>query len=170
MILDRDGTINIEKNYLFRIEEFEFIAGVPETIRSLNKSGFKVIVITNQSGIARGYFTEDEVRKLHGYINQELGKYAAHIDAFYVCPHHPDEGCECRKPNTKLYTAALKEWEIDTARSYMVGDKTTDLTPGKQLGMKTILVETGYGKQQIYDARYCDYQVESLKEIIKILC
>ena len=105
VFLDRDGTINVEKNYLYRPEEFEFIPKAPEAIAMLNQAGYQVIVISNQAGVARGYYTENDVETLHNYVNEQLKKWNAHIDAFYYCPHHPDAGigkykvkCHCRKP------------------------------------------------------------------------
>lgn len=169
IFLDRDGTINIEKNYLYKIESFEFIKGVPQTIKILNENDYKAIVITNQSGVARNFYTESDIKTLHDYINNELKKYNASIDDFYYCPHHPDHKCMCRKPNIGLFLNAIEKWNIDCNLSYVVGDKITDLIPGKKLGMKTILVETGYGKQQIFDEKFCNYRVKNLNQIIKIL-
>lgn len=170
IILDRDGTINVEKNYLYKIEDFEFIEGVPQTIKLLNDHNFKVIVITNQSGIDRGFYTEADVIMLHNFINQELEKINAHIDDFYYCPHNPDEtSCNCRKPNTQFHLQAIQKWNIDCRLSYIVGDKITDLIPGKKLGMKTILVKTGYGDQENSDKKYCDYVIANLNMISSIL-
>lgn len=176
VILDRDGTINVEKNYLYRIEEFQFIKGVPQTIKLLNENNYKVIVATNQAGVARGYYTEESVIKLHNFISEELKKYDAYIDDYFYCPHHPDAGigkykvnCACRKPNAGLYLAAMDKWAIDPNKSYVIGDKITDLIPGKLLGMQTILVETGYGKDQNYDKQFCDYKVKNINKIVKIL-
>ena len=99
---DRDGTINIDKGYVHRIEDFEFIKGMPEFIKKYNDEGYKVIVVTNQAGIARGYYTQKEVDILHNYINEELAKIGAHIDAFYICPHHPDLQVNVIVENQKL--------------------------------------------------------------------
>lgn len=155
VFLDRDGTINIEKKYLYKIEDFEFIDGAQNAIKLLNDSGYKVIVITNQAGIARGYYNEGDVENLHLYISEELRKYGAHIDAFYYCPHHPSEGkgiykinCDCRKPKSGLYRRAIEEFNISAQESYVVGDKVSDLIPGIALNMKAILLETGYGKEE----------------------
>lgn len=142
VFLDRDGTINVEKNYLYKIEDFEFIQGVPEAIKLLNDAGYLVIVITNQAGIARGYYTEEDMHKLHRYINQELIKYGAHIDAYYFCPHHPVHGigeykkdCNCRKPKTGMLEAAIKDFDIDVSKSYMFGDKEWDVEAGERMGV-----------------------------------
>ena len=148
IFLDRDGTINIEKGYLYKIADFEFIDGMPLAIQRWNKLGFLVIVVTNQAGIARGYYKEKDVEILHMYINEELSKYNAHIDKFYYCPHHPTEGkgkylkdCNCRKPKTGLFERAIEENDIDISESYLFGDKNSDLEAGKKLGIKSFLVD-----------------------------
>ena len=161
VILDRDGTINIEKNYLYKIDEFEFTYRADEAIKILNNSGFKTIVITNQSGIARGFFNEIDVEKLHSYINKKLSEIGTKIDKFYYCPHHPNYGidkyrkkCNCRKPNVELYQKAIDEFNIDVDRSYVIGDKISDLIPGNRLGFKCILVMTGYGAKESYKVEF----------------
>ncbi|MEO0106510.1 MAG: D-glycero-beta-D-manno-heptose 1,7-bisphosphate 7-phosphatase [candidate division WOR-3 bacterium] len=147
VFLDRDGTINIDKGYVHRIEDFEFIEGAVEAIGILNENGFKVIVITNQSGIGRGYYTEKDVEKLHQYINSELAKHNARIDAFYFCPHHPTEAlgkyrmeCNCRKPKTGLFEKALRDFDIDAQKSYVIGNSITDIESGRKIGARTILL------------------------------
>lgn len=152
VFLDRDGTINVEKNYLYRLEDFEFIPKAPEAIAMLNKCGYQVIVVSNQAGVARGYYTEDDVKKLHKYINLRLKEYNAHIDAFYYCPHHPEAGigkykknCHCRKPETGLFEMACNDFPIDVENSWMIGDNISDIKAGIRFNLKTILVRTGYG-------------------------
>lgn len=156
IFLDRDGTINVEKDYMYRPEDFEFIDGVPEAIKTMNELGYKVIVITNQSGIARGYYTENDLQVLHQYIDQKLKEVGANIDAYYYCPHHPTEGvgkykvdCNCRKPKTGLYEQAILDYDIDTQKSWVVGDRIRDLIPADILGMNKALVLTGYGENEI---------------------
>lgn len=153
VFLDRDGTINVEKNYLYKIEDFEFIEGAPEAIKLLNDNGYKVIVVTNQAGVARGYYTEDDVKKLHKYIDGELKKYGAHIDAYYYCPHHPIYGigeykveCNCRKPKPGLLERAIEDFGISVENSWLIGDNKTDIEAGNRLNLNTILVITGHGK------------------------
>ncbi len=152
VFLDRDGTLNEEKDYLYRIEDFVFIRGVPESIQRLKKAGFLVIVVTNQSGVARGYFTLAEVETLHRHIQKKLNKYGAGVDGFYVCPHHPDQGvgafrkhCNCRKGEPGLLLQAAADFGIDLTRSFMIGDKLADLQAGTRAGCRPILVLTGYG-------------------------
>ncbi len=154
VFLDRDGTINIEKNYLFRTEDFEFIPGSEKAIKLLNDNGYKVIVITNQAGVARGYYSEKEVKRLHEFINSKLETTGAHIDAFYHCPHHPVAGigfykriCSCRKPNTGLFERAKENFDVDVEKSYMIGDNIADIQGGNNFGVSTILVSTGYGSK-----------------------
>lgn len=173
VFLDRDGTINVEKNYLYRIEDFEFIEGAPEAIKLLNDNEYKVIVVTNQAGVARGYYTEADVKKLHKHIDDELRKYQAHIDAYYYCPHHPIYGigeykveCNCRKPKTGLLEKAVKDFAIDLSNSWIIGDKQSDVESGELLYIKTILVMTGYGADEKYKVQ-SDYIKEDLYSAIK---
>jgi len=153
VFLDRDGTINVEKDYLYRIEDFEFIPGAPKAIRLLNDRGFVVVVVTNQSGIARGYYACDDVEKLHRYMQSQLESYGAHIDRYYYCPHHPESGegefvvdCDCRKGKPGMLLRAAEELRIDLPNSYMVGDKHADVEAAVNAGCIPVLVRTGYGE------------------------
>ncbi len=149
IFLDRDGTLNIDKGYVYRIEEWEWIPGAIDAIAALRKAGFLVIVITNQAGIARGYYDEASMNHLHTIINMELQKYGTTIDGFYHCPHHPEFGkvreCECRKPMPGMIDKARQDFDIDLSRSWLVGDKAIDVQTGIAAGVKSILVLTGYG-------------------------
>lgn len=182
VFLDRDGTINEEVNYLYRPEDLKLLKGVAEAIRMLNEAGFQVIVITNQAGVGRGYYTESDVETLHQFLNSQLKKEGAHIDAFYYCPHHPEHGigiykvkCQCRKPETGMFLMAEKDFSVDKGHSYMVGDKLIDAEAGRNYGVTTVLVGTGYGKKiyqrdqennQMADTAY-DYYAENLKKAAK---
>lgn len=153
VFLDRDGTINVEKSYLHKIEDFEFIPGAPEAIKRLKDAGFLVIVVSNQSGVARGYFEEDAVHRLHEHLQNELKSYGTVIDAFYFCPHHPVQGlgtykvaCECRKGAPGMLLKAAVEHGIDLEKSFMVGDKLADIEAGQRAGCLPVLVLTGYGE------------------------
>jgi len=155
VFLDRDGTINVEKDYLHRIEDFEFIPGAAGAIRRLREAGFLVVVVSNQSGVARGYFTLDDVDRLHRHLQDALGNAGARIDGFYVCPHHPTEGigalgreCDCRKGSPGMLLRAAGELGIDLSRSYMVGDKIADIEAGEKAGCIPLLVLTGYGRRE----------------------
>jgi D-glycero-D-manno-heptose 1,7-bisphosphate phosphatase len=148
VFLDRDGTINVEVNYLSRVDDFELLSRAAEAIRALNQHDWRVIVITNQSGVARGYYTETTVAAIHDRMQRDLAEAGAMIDAIYYCPHQPDDACECRKPGTQLFEQAAREFTLDLAQCYCVGDKLSDLLPGRQLGCGTILVLTGHGREQ----------------------
>jgi D-glycero-D-manno-heptose 1,7-bisphosphate phosphatase len=141
--LDRDGTIARDVHYCRRVEDFEILAGVPEAIRLLNEDGYKVVVITNQSGIARGYFAEDTLAEIHQKMKDELAGYGARIDEIYYCPHHPDDGCACRKPMPGLILRAAADLGISLELSYFIGDMMLDVAAGKAAGCKTVLLDTG---------------------------
>ena len=135
VFIDRDGTINMEKHYLHKIEDFEFIHGSDKAIKMLNDKGFLVIIVTNQSGVARGFYNEEDVKKLHDHMKQELNKVGAHFDAIYYCPHHDESvikqykiDCDCRKPKTGMFNSAKKEFDIDLNNSWMIGDKKEDIS------------------------------------------
>jgi len=152
VFLDRDGTINEEKGYLFRTEEFTFIPGAPEAIRLLKEAGFLVIVVTNQSGVGRGYYDEAAVDALHQHLDEELAALGTGVDGYYFCPHHPEHGigpykleCECRKPLPGMLLQAAADHGIDLSRSYMIGDKLVDVTTGIKAGCRPLLIRTGYG-------------------------
>lgn len=174
VILDRDGTIIVEKNYLHKPEDLEIISGVAAAISKMNALGYKVIVITNQSGIARGYYTERDMHALHAHLQTLLAAENAHIDAFYYCPHHQEaslpqyrKDCDCRKPKTGLFERAIVDFSIDTENSWAVGDRARDLQPGARLGMKTALVLTGYGACE--NPSCADIAVADLREFAQQL-
>ena len=143
VFLDRDGTIARDVNYCRRVEDFEILPSVPEAIKLLNENGFKVVVITNQSGIARGYFTEETLAQIHQRMREKLAKHGTKVDAIYYCPHHPGDRCECRKPKTALFGRATEELDINLSHSFVIGDTQMDIGAGKTLGCKTVLVTTG---------------------------
>jgi D-glycero-D-manno-heptose 1,7-bisphosphate phosphatase len=148
VFLDRDGTLNVDKGYAHRIEDWEWLPGAVDAIAALKKAGFLVIVITNQAGIARGYYSGADVTRLHAWMNEELEKYGTRIDGFYYCPHHPEHGgeCECRKPRPGMLFQARQDFDIDFSRSWLIGDKASDIQASVAAGVKSILVLTGYGK------------------------
>ena len=151
VFLDRDGTINVEKEYLYRIEDFEFTAGAVEGIKLLNNAGYLVIVVTNQSGVARGYYTEADLERLHRHVDQLLMADGARVDAWYYCPHHLagnypyNQNCLCRKPLPGMLLQAATDHGIELSRSWMIGDKIADIEAGLAAGCKPVLVLTGYG-------------------------
>lgn len=140
VFVDRDGTINRDVPYCSRPEDFELLPTVAEGIRLLNEHGFKVVVVTNQSGIARGYFTEAMLHKIHRKMLADLAVEGAVIDAIYYCPHHPDDGCECRKPGTGLFHRAEAALDIDLAGSYVIGDRLLDVVAAREINCKVALV------------------------------
>ena len=147
---DRDGTLNVNTGYLYKVEEFQWMEGAVEAIRYCNDRGWLAIVVTNQSGVARGYYAEEDVQRLHAWMNEELEKYGAHIDAFYYCPHHPKGSvpeyareCSCRKPAPGLVETACKEHGIDKSRSCLIGDKEWDVECAGRAGVKGILYPGG---------------------------
>jgi histidinol-phosphate phosphatase family protein len=170
VFLDRDGTIARDVHYCRRPEDFEILPTVPDAIRLLNENGFKIVVITNQSGVARGYFTEEALAQIHDKMRRELARYGASVNAIYYCPHHPDDKCECRKPKTALFHRAAEEHDINFDASYVVGDTQMDVEAGKALGCRTILVTTGPGKGEgIADPPHyiADSLLEAVQWIIK---
>ena len=153
IFLDRDGTINEEMGYINHPDRFIVFPYVAESIRIFNSLGFVVVVVTNQSGIARGYFPESMVLELHERLLHMMKENGAKIDAIYYCPHHPVEGsgqyrqnCECRKPKPGMIVQAQKELNIDLQKSYMIGDRYKDVEFAKKVGVKSGMVMTGYGK------------------------
>jgi len=152
VFLDRDGTINEEVKYLGSPHQLRIIPGAAEAIARLNKAGIPVIVVTNQSGIARGYYTEDDVQDVHNYMDKLLADHGASVNAYYYCPHHPDAivkkyavDCECRKPRIGMLSAAAAQENVSLSQAYLVGDKRSDLRAAVNAGARGILVRTGYG-------------------------
>lgn len=159
VFLDRDGTINVEKEFLHRIDDFEFVEGAPQAIARLNKAGALVIVVSNQAGVALGYYPESDVQALHDHVQAELQRFGAHIDAFYYCPYHPDGTLEsyrkasaCRKPRPSMFKRAIRDFQLKGDRRFVVGDKLNDLVAGAQVGCATVLVRTGYGEEHLKQA------------------
>lgn len=152
VFLDRDGTVIVEKHFLHRPEDVELLPTVGETIARLNSLRIPVAIVTNQAGIARGYFAESCIPEVHARLDELLAKFGARVDAYQYCPHHPTEGlgeyktdCECRKPRPGMLLASARTLGIDIPRSLMVGDRMGDLQAGLNAGCKAGLVRTGYG-------------------------
>ena len=142
VFLDRDGVVNHDNGYIHKPADFVWIEGAKESIKRLNETGHLVIVVTNQAGVARGLYTECDVNALHSWVNLELRRIGACIDAFYHCPHHPDVGsgpytcqCECRKPAPGMLLQAMREWPIDRNRSFLIGDRESDLAAAAAAGI-----------------------------------
>jgi D-glycero-D-manno-heptose 1,7-bisphosphate phosphatase len=142
---DRDGVLNVDRGYTHRPEQLEWVNGAPEAVRLLNEAGYYVFVVTNQSGIARGYYDEAAVKSFHLHMQDALAAHGAHIDAFYFCPHHPDGSvksfamrCRCRKPEPGLLEQAAHEWPIDLAASILIGDKDDDMSAAASFKIRGI--------------------------------
>ena len=163
VFLDRDNTINRNVPYCRRPEEFELLPQVPEAIYLLNEAGFKVVVITNQSGIGRGYFTREDLGRVHVKMRNELWKQGgASVDDIYFCPHHPDIGCRCRKPGTLLLERAAYNLELDVPGSFVVGDSLSDVQMGQSVGCVTALVGLWNASQDLKPYPGPDYVADDL--------
>ncbi len=145
VFLDRDGTINEQMGYINHISRFKLLPKVADAIRMLNENNYLVVVVTNQSGPARGYFPIELVHEVNSYMQELLRKEGANIDAVYFCPHLPEDGCNCRKPKTGMIDMACRDLDIDLSHSYMIGDMCDDIELAKNAGIKGIMVKTGYG-------------------------
>ena len=169
VFLDRDGTIASDIPYCRRIEDFKILPGVPSAIGLLNRQGFRVVVITNQSGIARGYYTEETLTLIHNKMRGELREAGASIDAIYVCPHHPDERCECRKPKPTLIMKAADDLGILLEHSYMVGDDAKDIQAGRAAGCRTIWLTADPTFQRQVSGPPSDHIAANLSEAVEWL-
>jgi len=168
VFVDRDDTINRDVHYCSRPEDFELLLTVGTGIRLLNREGFKVVVITNQSGIARGYFTEEMLERIHQKMVDELAKYGAQVDAIFYCPHHPDEGCECRKPKPKLTYQAIKQLHIDPRQSFIIGDRLMDVELARTIGCKSVMIPSELGKEELKNSSvFPDYIASDFESAAK---
>jgi D,D-heptose 1,7-bisphosphate phosphatase len=140
LFVDRDGTLNPDLHYLKEAERLELFRGVGESLSLAHDHGYLIVCVTNQSGIQRGFYTKEEVDRIHERLNELLKPHRARIDAVYFCPHAPEEGCRCRKPGTELFERARADWKIDFAQSAIVGDRALDIEAGDKLGLLTALV------------------------------
>jgi histidinol-phosphate phosphatase family protein len=167
VFLDRDGTINEQvEGYLTSWSEFKFIPGVLDALKRLAESDYKIIVISNQSAVARGMFSVEALEGIHERMLAGVESAGGRIDGIYVCMHHPDDGCSCRKPGTGLVELAKESFDIDLKESWFVGDKTVDIQTGVNAGCKTILVETGYAGGDGLFVVQPDYRVADLLEAV----
>jgi len=175
--LDRDGVLIEEVNYLSSPDQVNVL---PETIKALQllkNNNYKIIVITNQAGVARGFFTEDSISKVHSEIDRQLKKYKLQVDHYYYCPHHPDGSvkkyainCNCRKPMPGMILQAVKDYNLNLNNSFLVGDKMSDLLAAENSGCQGILVETGYGKEHKKEAVTRGFSVFSnIEQVVRFL-
>lgn len=180
VFLDRDGVFNKEVDLLYKPEQLKLISGVEEAIKQLNNSDYLVVIATNQPVVARGLCTEEGIREIHKKLETLLSRQGAFIDRIYYCPHHPDKGypeenkkykikCNCRKPEVGMFLQAEKDLNISKEKSFMIGDTTTDIQTGKNYGIRTILVKTGYkGLDKKFSVKP-DYIFQDLKEAVDFL-
>jgi len=170
VFLDRDGILNEkmpEHRYVTRWEEFRVLPGVPEAVRRLNEAGLRVVVVSNQRGIAKGLYTTADLEAMHAQFQRLLGREGARIDGFFICPHEENE-CNCRKPLTGLFEQAVARFpEITAATSVMIGDSASDVEFGRRVGMKTILVDARDSAAQV--AELADLRFGSLAEAVNAI-
>lgn len=153
------------REYCCHPKDFRLLPGVGHAVRTLNHAGLAVIVMTNQSAIARGWLTGDVLGQIHRKMRRALGRVGARIDAIYVCPHHPDDGCACRKPGIAMFTQAAEELGLSLASSYVVGDRMLDVLSGRAAGSQTILVRSGHRPEPAHGVEP-DYEAEDLTEAV----
>ena len=168
VFLDRDGVINIEKNYLHKIDDFEFIDGVFSSLQYLQKLGYKFVIITNQSGIGRGYYNPKDYDILTHWMKEQFRKNNIEIVEVFCCPHAPNQNCNCRKPNTGMIEEASKILNIDYSNSWLIGDKDSDIQTAINANIKnTIQVRSGH-KFNEKQSR-ADFIIDSVKDIPNII-
>jgi D-glycero-D-manno-heptose 1,7-bisphosphate phosphatase len=149
VFLDRDGTVSEDTGYMTDPTAYRVFPWTGPAVRRVNAAGLRAVLITNQSGVARGYFTEATVHAFHAVLSGELARHGAHLDGIYFCPHLPDMGCDCRKPLPGLILRASRELDIDLNRSFMIGDRYLDIETGRAAGTRSILVRTGHGEREL---------------------
>ena len=168
IVLDRDGTIILEKHYLSSPNQVELLSGAAEGLRDMSAMGFGLVVVTNQSGIGRGYFTEETLDRVNQKMIDLLGEHDVYLDGIYHCPHTPQDACSCRKPKPELLLKAAKDKHFDPSKCFVVGDKGSDIQLGKAVGATTILVNTGYGREAAKDFNVQpDFIVDGLSNVLE---
>jgi D-glycero-D-manno-heptose 1,7-bisphosphate phosphatase len=148
VFMDRDGTVSEEVGYMYHAGLYKLFPWTGEAIRRINESGMKAVLITNQSGLGRGYFDRSTVDEVHGILQRELAKFNAHLDAIYLCPHLPEDNCDCRKPKPGMLLQAAREMNIDLSESYMIGDRYVDVGAAHAAGLRSVLVCSGDGRAE----------------------
>ena len=176
VFLDRDGTLNIDYGYVHDIDHFHFIEGIIEALKKLKEMGYLLVLVTNQSGIARGFFTEEQFLQLTEWMDWSLADRGVDLDGIYYCPHHPEakfaefkQDCDCRKPKSGMLLQAIEELKIDPSRSIMIGDKVDDLLAGKGAKINTnILVRTGKEITPEGESS-ADYVLDSIADLPRLI-
>ena len=149
VFLDRDGTIMEDSNCVGNFERVVLIPSAATALKQLQDAGYKLFVVTNQSGVGRGYFTREAVESIHAHLDESFGKAGVRFDGYFVCPHHPEDNCDCRKPKPKFLLDAARAHGLELSRCFMVGDRPSDIQTGVNAGTKTILVLTGAGRESL---------------------
>lgn len=170
VLLDRDGTVIVERHYLADPEQVALLPNAAEGLRQMREMGLGLAIITNQSGIGRGFFDQARLQQIHDRMTELLAAAGLTLDGLYVCPHTPDDECLCRKPRTGLIELAAQELHFDPAACFVIGDKASDIEMGRRAGATTLLVRTGYGEQQL-SANHSppDYIVDDLLDAAQII-
>lgn len=171
VFLDRDGVLTEENGYIAAVDDLRLFPYTAECIRQIQQKGYYAIVITNQSGVARGFFTEEKLQEMNEYLKKQTN-----VDAIFYCPHHPEGKiekyrikCRCRKPLSGMFETACRKYQIDMQHSYMVGDRASDIMAGQNAGVKTILLESGYGTAGLESAVTPDYTMKDLRDVLAVL-
>jgi D-glycero-D-manno-heptose 1,7-bisphosphate phosphatase len=149
VFLDRDGTIMEDANYVGEVERVVLIPNAKRALKRLQDAGYRLFVVTNQSGVGRGYSSREAVEQIHAHLDEQFGQARVKFDRYYVCPHHPEDNCDCRKPKPKFLREAAREFGLDMARRFMIGDRPSDIQAGINAGTKTVLVLTGVGQETL---------------------
>ena len=169
-LVDRDGTINEEIDYVLEPGQLRLIPGSADALRELRGLGLGIVVITNQSPIGRGWLTTEQLQGIHARLEELLAAEGATVDGFYACPHAPAEGCDCRKPATGLALRAAEDHGFDPAEAFVVGDHRADVELGRRIGARTFLVLTGHGREELEEARpFADHVVADLGEAAALI-
>jgi D-glycero-D-manno-heptose 1,7-bisphosphate phosphatase len=169
VLLDRDGTLIVERHYLARAEDVELLPGTLPGLRQMNDLGLGLALVTNQSGLKRGYFDQSALDAVHARLTRLLADGGVSLAGIYVCPHIPEDGCDCRKPEVGLVRRAAEELSFDPAASFVVGDKPCDIELGRRVGATTFLVRTGYGARYEKEGLRADHVVEDIAEAARVI-
>lgn len=170
VLVDRDGTINVERHYLSSPDEIELFPGAADALKLLCDLGLRVVVVTNQSAVGRGYFDAARLEQIHDRLNAVLEEAGGRVDAIYFCPHAPEDGCDCRKPATAMARRAAHDFNAELSRSFVIGDNVCDIELGKNIGAATVLVRTGHGaRTEREKLTKSDYTVENLFEAARLI-
>lgn len=170
VLVDRDGTINQEMDYVLEPDQLRLIPGAASALRELRDLGLGIVVVTNQSPIGRGWLTPEELDAIHEHLSALLAADGASVDGYYACPHAPDDGCDCRKPATGLALRAAAEHGFDLAEAFVVGDHAGDVEMGQRIGARTILVRTGHGPEELAKAApFADHVADDLAAAVAII-